>query len=846
MQIRPTVSTALHTGWEFKARAPGVSLEKDVHSDAGWFRATVPGTVQLDLLEQGRLPDPYYGLNEQEAQWPSTLEWLYRLTFTPDPDVLTQPHTELQFGGLDTLCTVWLNGEQVLRSADMFVAQTVNVKGRLQSGTNTLHLLFGNVIEAGRALEAVHGKRTVWNGDSSRVYLRKAQYHYGWDWGPVLLTAGPWQPIRLRGYQAAIRSVHLPSEVAPDLKAAVIPVSIELEGDLQGIWLYAELHGPDGNLIEQLNAPAQVHTELHFDVGQPQLWWPNGLGKQAFYTVTVRLQDREQQLDECRSRIGLRRLRVLQEPVEGEAGRSFTFEINNVEVFIGGANWIPGDLLLNRMTPERYRERLTQARDAQLNMIRVWGGGIYEQDVFYDLCDELGLLVWQDFMFACGLYPAYPEFLDTVRQEAEQQVKRLRNHPALAIWAGNNEDYAVAESLGISGPGIGKEGHEAHVIYEEVLAGVVNDLDPQRLYWPGSPWGGETSADPTIGDRHSWEVWHGPMARYQDYHRYQARFVSEFGMQSAPALRTLEENLPESERYPGSLTMVHHNKAADPDGRPDGHRRMAVYLADNLRGYRTLAEYVYQTQFIQGEAMRYAYRDFRRRFGEPGRRGVSGAIMWQLNDCWPGSSWAIIDSSGQVKPAYHTIRREMSALTVGISRTVSGLEVWLCSAHTEVQRAELSLFAYTLNGHVVAEHQRQVRASPGRTTPLDDWQEIPPVARGDVVYFAALSVNGSVVSRSADFPEPYRHHAYGDNGLQAELLGPGTLRLSARAPTKGVWLDAGPHVAWSDNFIDLRPGEARVVPFTGALNLPVMLQALDTEPITLSDRNPPEKPRELT
>lgn len=823
------IERSLHHNWQFKERQAAAALAQDFCSDQGWLAATVPGTVQQDLLAQGLLPDPFYGLNEPQVQWVGQRDWLYRLSFEVDAALLAQPHVELYFAGLDTFCTVWLNGEVILRSENMFVPHTVDVKSRLRAGENALHLLFENVLDKGRQLETAHGQRALWNGASSRLYVRKAQYHYGWDWGPVLLTAGPWQPVTLRAYTARIEDIHVPAEVTPDLTAAFVPVHVTLGGDLNGLQVTAELRGPDGQPLSRQTAPAQPLTSFPFEVTGPQLWWPNGQGVQPLYSVALSLHHPQEVLDAQEQRFGLRRLRVVQEPVEGEPGSSFTFEVNNQPLFIGGANWIPGDLLLNRLDAGQYRERLTQARDAHLNMIRVWGGGVYEPDDFYTLCDELGLLVWQDFMFACGLYPAHPEFQASVRLEAEAAVRRLRNHPCVALWAGNNEDYAIAEALGAQDD---DTRFSAKVIYEKLLPELCTRLDPGRLYWPGSPWGGVNSADPTVGDRHSWEVWHGMMAPYQEYRRFQARFVSEFGMQSAPALSTIASFAPQAERYPESRTLVHHNKATNPQGEPDGQRRLAAYLSDNLRAYRDLDEYVYHTQFIQAEAMRYAYRDFRRRFERPGRYAVSGALVWQLNDCWPVSSWAVIDSAGIAKPALYAIAREMSPLAAGMRRGSAGLEVWISSAERAACSVALTLYAYTLHGELVAQDSREVRVLPARLTPLAPWQ----VPGDDLVYFAELKLSGQIVSRSADFPEPYKFYDLRSPDLHAEYLSPTSLRVQASRPTKGVWLDTGASVAWDDNFLDLRPGEARVITAPNLAGRPVRVQALDTAPGAISLR----------
>ena len=382
----------------------------------------------------------------------------------------------------------------------------------------------------------------------------------------------------------------------------------------------------------------------------------------ALYTLVTRLYAGDQVVAVDRRRIGLRTLRLVQQPVAGEAGTSFFFEVNGREVFIGGANWIPDDNLLERITPERYRQRVEQAAAGNMNMLRL-GRRHHEDDAFYDACDELGVLVWQDFLFACGLYPAHAEFQASVRAEAEAAVRRPATGP---VWRSGAAITRTTPSPSPSAPMARRRrsGAFRRALYEELLPAVCAALDPDRPYWPGSPYspnatGITLSSDPTVGDRHSWEVWHQAMLPYQRYADVQSRFVSEFGMQAHPSLALLERSLPEAERYPESRTMVWHNKAGS--GAPDGHRRLAVYLSDNLRAGTSLADQVYATQFIQAEAMRVAYQDFGAAGSDPGARAVGGALVWQLNDCWPVTSWALIDSAGTVKPAWHAIRRHGAA-----------------------------------------------------------------------------------------------------------------------------------------------------------------------------------------
>jgi beta-mannosidase len=696
--VSPERRIALIDGWllaEAPAGLDGGALLAAL-PDAAWLPAAVPGTAHGALLAAGRIPDPFFGRNEAEVAWVAERRWAWRLRF--DAGELAE-HEEFVFDGLDTYCTVWLNGERLLQTDNMFVPHRVDVRERLRPGGNELLLCFEPALARARAVEAVHGRRPLWNGDSARLHARKAQYHFGWDWGPELIVCGPWRPVHRHGWSARIDELQLRSEVDVAGRGAVLQVAARLVGARAGQRLAFELLDPEGRCVAAQTVPTDApHGVL--TLADARLWWPRGLGGQPLYTLVARLLDGERVLAEDRRRTGLRTLRLVQAPVACEAGSSFHFEVNGRELFAGGANWIPDDSLLERITPARYRERVAQAAAANMSMLRVWGGGIYEHEAFYEACDELGILVWQDFMFACGLYPAHAGFQASVRAEAEGQVRRLRHHACLALWCGNNEDYTLAESVGQSGPGVPADRFEARAIYEQLLPEVCAALDPGRPYWPGSPFTpgeGASSSDATVGDRHSWEVWHQQMLPYQRYGDVQARFVSEFGMQSHPSLALLEAVLPEDERFPGSRTLQWHNKAGSPAG-PDGHRRLAVYLADNLRVGPTLAEHVYATQFVQAEAMRVAYQDFRRRWQRPGARAVGGALVWQLNDCWPATSWALIDSSGTVKPAWHAVRRALAPLAVALRLEAGQARLAVMNGGVDDVAPTLQLRVFTLDG----------------------------------------------------------------------------------------------------------------------------------------------------
>ena len=807
---RPKTQTPLHSGWSFKQRNPEENLEPDLVGD-GWRSAQVPGTAHTDLLAHGLIPDPFYGTNELEVQWVGETDWLYKLEFEIDQSEISsrlEPQTDLCFDGLDTFARVWLNGELILESDNMFVAHRVNVTQKLRAGRNELQVLFENSWDRGKQLEAANGGPLPrWNGDSSRLFIRKAQYHYGWDWGPKLITTGFWRDVRLETFTARIVDVHVPIVVSDDLTSAEFAIKLELEGNISASSLHLTLRDPNGNLVEEARIKAS-HTDHVFTVIKPELWWPNGYGPQALYSLEVVLERDATVLDSRTLKLGARKLRLLEEPLVADPGTSFVFEVNNAPIFCGGANWIPDDNFLPRLTPQRYRERLEMARACNMTMIRVWGGGIYEDDVFYQTCDEFGLLVWQDFMFGCGIYPAHAAMLESVKLEAEQNVIRLRNHACLAIWTGNNEDYQIALSRGLydhkQTPEDAKQ-FPARVIYERLLPEIVSRLDPHRAYKPGSPWAGADPDDQTVGDRHTWNIWGRMALPYQHYKTEGGRFISEFGMAAAPSMQTLRKWLPPEDLTPSSRGFEFHIKA------DDGARRLNAYLTDLVPMTSDLEAYVYGTQLNQSEALGFAYRIWRRRFGAAGHRAVGGALVWQLNDCWPVISWAIIDSEGRAKPAYYAIKRELASVTVGLEHLGNplrpdnnGANIWAVNGTLKTLEVRLELNAFGLDGIKLASESRALKLEANCATELGTWT---PDVNQPIVIAARLLEGFSVRARASLFPEPYKHHLPANPNLEITRMNDTQLRLTVTKPAKGVWLESDGPESWTDNFLDLMPGD---------------------------------------
>lgn len=806
----------LADGWQWKQRNRAISVAADFASLDGWTSASVPGTIHQELLATGQIPDPFLALNEQETQWIGTCDWLYRCSFVvPSGFAGTPEELTLVCEGLDTFATAWLNGTQILQSENMFLPSRVSVNALLQPGKNELHLLFQSALLRGKEREDQYGQRMAWNGDPSRVYVRKAQYHYGWDWGPTLLTAGPWQPVRLEAWSARIADLNCSPEVSSDLASASLPVHIALEtsaaNTASGLELYLVLSSPIGETLAEARLPA-ARTELYhtFLLPDPQLWWPSGYGEQPLYQLAATLVQETETLDQQTQRLGLRRLRLRQEPLAGEPGSSFFFEINNTPIFCNGANWIPADSFLPRVTPEQYRSWLQLAADAHMVMLRVWGGGIYEQDAFYQTCDELGLLVWQDCMFACGIYPTCDWFLENVRAEVEAQVCRLRNHACIVLWCGNNEDQMVAEATEGFDPGTREravaETLPAYRIYEQVLPEIFARLDPSRPYWPGSPYGGARCNASEIGDQHVWAVWHQGVA-YQDYGKLAGRFVSEFGMQAYPELPTIAAFAPAAELYPQSRTLDHHNKAVGGPG------RLASYLAENVRIPENLENYIYATQLIQAEALASAVRSWRRCWQGPGREYVAGALVWQLNDCWPVTSWAVVDYWQRPKPAYYVLKREMAPLALGLaSHSAGGVEIWGVNGLTRSLEGTLHAQCWTLDGTLLREELRPVVLEANRSTELGN---IEFSGAGQCIFSVQLSQGEQILARATLWPVPLKYLTFPEPAITIEKLGQDLLRIQSRRPAKGVWLSATHSVKWSDNMLDLLPEQPQIIAAEG-------------------------------
>ncbi|KAF8651012.1 hypothetical protein AX16_004970 [Volvariella volvacea WC 439] len=856
----------LDKGWKWKQKEGSLEEELRNIGGNGWRHAKAfPSEIHTELLHVGEIPHPYSGFNEHKIQWIGDAEWLYATEFSFNTSTI-HSHALLEFEGLDTICDVFLNGKKILATQNMFRTYRHLIDLTREDSSllkeNVLFLHFKSARALALAEEAKHGRVRAGStnlGDPSRVYVRKAQYDWRWDWGPEIMTVGPYRPITIRTFTSRLDEVHVRTSVTSGLQSS-LKVDLKIAGSPTLCEVFVELKDLDGNVLRhqrlQLSeqSPHGLIKLCDWDLApdQVQLWWPVGFGAQPLYDVVVSLLHQDStKVDSVVKRIGFRSVRLVQEPFEEPdqhgAGMTFLFEVNGVRIFMGGSNWIPADNLLTTITPERYRAWLTLIRDGNQNMVRVWGGGLYESDDFYDICDELGLLVWQDFPFACGVYPTHEEFVENVRLEAIDNVKRIRHHPCLAILCGNNEDYQQVLQWGDV-----KE-LPARKIYEQVLPQVVRDLtDPPIPYHPGSPYGGEgwDTADPTVGDVHDWNVWGGKEQPYQDYYKMGGRFVSEFGIPAMPSMRTIEywmDGAPRSEWYAQSRLMAQHNRAGSFE------RRFGILMNENFKLTSDLEAHVFTTQIMQADALGFAYQIWRRRWKGPTKQYLGGVLVWQVNDCWPVTSWAIVDYFLRAKPSYYTIARQLAPLSVGIFRTVhknrpndrpiqyyefgatqskeATIDIWAANNTLVGRPVIVEIEFFDLNNpewgikldpvtqSIQANGVSQLLAGrkvpgPGAERTEEGWPN-----SYSVVVSARLRDpdTGTVLARHVDWPQPYKYLGFPDPGANIKVTGE-VLTVEVQRPVKCLFfsVEGGDgEVKWSDNALDVIPGDPQTVTARG-------------------------------
>ncbi|MEX0602307.1 MAG: glycoside hydrolase family 2 protein [Bacteroidota bacterium] len=787
----------LNGEWNFRAVAKYGPPPATCRRVLDWAVGTVPGTVHTDLMANGIIPDPSYRMNELDVRWVDALQWLYRKEFTVPAELLSERQVMLVAKGLDTFATVSLNGKRLGNTANMFIGHSFDVRRVLKPGRNVMEILFDSPTYRTKALERKHGQLQV-ALESHRVYSRKAQYSFGWDWGPTLTTSGIWRDIFIEGFSDGKVRDPWVNVMSVDTKRAVLQVHARIEAVARkGMKLHVTINN-EHTRVERQVAVSGREVRMSMAIPQPNLWWPNGYGEQPLYTATFTLRHDGSEVHSVSVSFGIRTIRLVQE--KDEQGKTFIFEVNGVKIFCKGANWIPCDNFIPRIPDSTYERLLTHARDAHMNMIRVWGGGFYEQDHFYNLCDRLGLMVWQDFMFACGEYPKQGWFLSLVKHEAEQVVKRLRNHPSIVLWCGNNECEWIYCT---ENPGKKPDDMSGARIFSELLPSVVQQHDGSRPYWRSSPFGDGCPNSESNGNHHQWTVW-SAWKDYKEYHQDAARFVTEFGFQGPAHVKTFEAVTVPEDRNPQSPVMEHHNKQIE------GTERLFRFQSAHYTVGRTFEDFIFKGQLLQAEALKYAVEHWRRR-----KFGTAGALFWQLNDCWPVSSWSVIDSALRPKAAWFHAKRFFAPLLVSLKKEGNILEVWGTNDLLDSVTGTLELTLLSFTGERVWHKETEVRLARNSSRvvhriPMNDVPQIDPT----VMYFRARLAAGEVrLSENRLFMVEPKHLRLPKANITACIKKEGAealITLSANAFVNALCLESEDAV-FDDNYFDMDAGETKSV-----------------------------------
>ena len=816
-------SVSLNNGWEFRQRIGRVDAVQ-----GQWHPVAVPGVVHTDLLRNKLIPDPFFRSNESALQWIENADWEYRSTFQATPEALKHSHVDLVFEGLDGPAEVYLNDKLILTADNMFREWRVEVKSQLKAGANQLLVVFPSPIIEARKIAA----GDFWHQQTQtpeKSYLRKAAYEYGWDWGPRFVLSGIWRPVKLDVWDDAkisnlhIRQLDINSEIAHTVAETEITSAQKSAATVTVDYEYGGKKASTSRDVE-LN-PGVNHIDLPIDIAHPDLWYPNGYGRQAVYAFHTQLKTGGRVQDDQTVRTGLRSI-VLRRDLD-QWGRSFEFVVNGIPVFAKGADVIPFDSFPTRVTTVQYRRVLESAKAANMNMIRHWGGGYYETDEFYALCDELGIMIWQDFMFGNEWQPGTYDFKQNVAKEAEYQIKRLRDHPSIVVWCGNNEteaswDWHLDITSRLSADIARRMWQDYLTLFSGVLASAVERFAPETPYWPSSPSADyeDISENHQSGDMHNWSVWHG-MLPFRDYEKSIPRFMTEYGFQSFPEMRTVESfTLPEDRTGILTPVMLAHQKNTS------GNAKIHDYMLRDYPDPKDFTSFLYASQVLQAEGIKIGTEHLRRN-----RPRTMGAIYWQLNDCWPVASWSSIDYYGRWKALQYYARRFYNDVLVSPHQENGGLAVYVVSDKTTPIAGELRLRVMTFDGNVLIEKKETVQVAALSSKiylqlPIEESLIAKGIDPTKVAVAADITVAGSVLSSNLIYLAPTGEIHLPPAPLKTELTKSGDsyrLRVSSPVLARSVYISFGEVDAEaSDNYFDLLPGQSMEI----SINTPASEDAL--------------------
>lgn len=794
-----------------------------------WIDALVPGSVYADLLRSGLMEDPFYRDNEEAALTLSSFNYEYIRSFRVDHVALSADQLLLCCEGLDTLAEVIVNGHTVANTDNMHRTYEIEVKELLHEGENELRIVLSSPTQY---ITQRHDENPIW-GDPHALHgishLRKGHSMFGWDWGPKLPDLGIWRSIAIMAYHdARLNDIYIEQQHGEDQVTLSVEVKAEIWND-QDVQTNLTVVGADGNslVFQEARILSKEHSTTRYEVviDNPELWWPNGYGRQDLYTVHVQLiQDREE-LESKSYSIGLRTVGLKRE--KDEWGESFAIEVNGIAIFAQGANYIPEDNILSRGSRAQTERIIQDCVTANFNCIRVWGGGIYPNDDFFDLCDQYGLIVWQDFMFACAVYEMNEAFTSNIRQEAIDNVRRIRHHACVGLWCGNNEMEEAWENWNF--PKLPKLRTDYLKQFEILLADVVQQYDPQRNYWPSSPSSGgsfDKPNDENRGDAHYWEVWHG-LKPFTEYRNYYFRFCSEFGFQSFPGMKTVSTfTLPE-DRNIFSYVMEKHQKNNSANG------KIVYYLSEYFKYPKDFESMLYASQILQAEAIKYGVEHWRRNRGR-----CMGSIYWQLNDCWPAASWSSIDNYGRWKALHYFAKRFYAPILLSACEVGTQVELHITNETMAEVRGiiqwqlidkELGILKEGSITAIIGSLQAQLGIALDFTEELKSEEALRKVYLEFALVVDDIEVSGGTVlftkAKHFEFTDPQIHMELKETETQFEL----TLHAAAFAKYVGLELSHADGL-FSDNYFDLSAGKTKVVQLDKRrLSEPLTLEQLEEQ-----------------
>ncbi len=776
-----------------------------------WMPAKVPGVVHLDLMRNKIIQDPFQGDNESKLQWISDVGWEYKKTFRYEKENFEWRRIELVCQGIDTYANVYLNDSLVLVTNNMFRDWYADIKRFLLIGTNTLRIQFPALSSM---VKTEYDKLPRKLPGDERVVCRKAAYHFGWDWGPKLMTSGIWKSIYIRHWNYVnVLGVNFIQKSLTDSLADMAAQFTIFSSVSDSARIRITLDSTEVfNTNVMLNKGPNV-IRGDFYLLKPQRWWPNGMGNPVLYNFRYEVEFAGSLVGEGNQKIGLRTVELVQD--KDSAGSSFYFKVNGKPVFIKGANYIPQDNFLPRVTDNDYRTLITNVKQSNMNMLRVWGGGVYEKDIFYDLCDENGIMIWQDFMFACAMYPGSKEFLDNVRDEVIQQIVRLRRHPSIALWCGNNEvdegwkNWGWQKQYGYSPEDSAAVYRDYRLIFNVIIPNNIKRFDTLRPYFPSSPlhgWGRSQSM--TEGDSHYWGVWWGKEP-FSVYRNKVGRFMSEYGFQGFPDINTIKAFTKPEDRQLKTKVMKAHQK------HPVGYETIDEYLLRDYRKPKDFESYTYVSQLLQAEGIGTAIEAHRR-----AKPYCMGTMYWQLNDCWPGVSWSSQDYYGRKKALGFRIPELFDRILISPVAENERVKVFISSDAGEMMQAIMTVKVIDFEGNIHSDEGYALEIDANSSFPYYDTLTSALLSGLDpkkVMLLVTLDggMNDFKLKKTMFFKAPKdldltvpvisKKLTSDENGY--------TLQLSSDKLAKNVWLTSSVPGEFSNNYFDILPGEVVDIKF---------------------------------